>query len=84
MAESLDMLTILFIADNGKRGTYKLWHKVLKGGVIKWYWEAMGNEGNENSAWEATYAARTWIRDGIHSTGATSKHDSSKTTNTGE
>lgn len=72
------LLSIIFVADNGNRGTYELWHKVLKNHSVRWYWRALGNEGEEASAWEATHAARNWIRDGVHSTAATSIHQSNK------
>ncbi len=79
-----DALCIFFAADNNKCADYYLWHKCLKGGIIRWFWYALGNDGTEDSAFEATYAARNWIRDGNSTIGLTSKSNSSKTTNSGE
>lgn len=58
-----DALCIDFTADNQKRGTYYVWKKLLRGDV-QWFWSALGEDGVEDTAFEATQSARNWIRDG--------------------
>lgn len=57
-----DAVSIYFEADNGKKGTYHVWHR--KG---RYFWVGMGGSGEEEDALDATAAARRWIRDGIGS-----------------
>ena len=58
-------LRILYQADNGKKGEYTIYSVDLPHGVTKWCWQALGNNGEEESAYEATSAARDWIRNGV-------------------
>lgn len=62
-------LSIVYHADNGKKGVYYLWDKFVKvdGEVTRrWFWVSMGHDGTCDSAPEATDAARDWIRNGTH------------------
>jgi hypothetical protein len=62
-------LAVVYYADNGKHGTYYLWKVNLHRGEQLWCWYALGKDGEEGNAYEATLAARKWIRDGVHTLG---------------
>ena len=63
-----DAMSISFQASNGRKGNYYLW-KRMEGPwgnkVEVWYWYSLGNSGREDSASEATQAAKNWITNGI-------------------
>ncbi len=59
---------VLFVADNGKRGTIYVWKRAYREqGILveTFYWYALGNSGEEESVPDATAAARNWIRNGM-------------------
>ncbi len=64
-----DALCIYFTADNGKSGEYWVWNKITNrfDNRRTYYWYALGNQGEEESGYDATLAARNWIRDGVAS-----------------
>jgi hypothetical protein len=48
-------------AGRGKEGYYEFWTNRDK---TRYFWAALGNEGEERSGFEATEAAKEWIRNG--------------------
>lgn len=49
----------LYMSSNGRKGTFYVWPS----GKV-WYWEALGNNGEEATEQLAAEAAKRWIRDG--------------------
>jgi hypothetical protein len=47
-----------YAANNGKRGNFYVWDR-----NGKWYWQALGNNGECDTEQQATTEAKTWIRD---------------------
>ena len=58
---------IYFDAGRGRKGYYYLWQKAVPCNdyvEIKWFWSCLGNCGSEETAQDATDAARDWIKFG--------------------
>lgn len=78
-----DCIAIYFEADNHKAGTYYIWKRTFKRtGIIQWCWKALGHDGVEPTAFEATQSARNWIRDGVSTLGIVAKSNSNKHSST--
>jgi hypothetical protein len=57
-------VAVWFVASNGKKGMVETWTNRFQ---TKFFWQALGKQGEEESGFLAAEAARNWIRDGVAS-----------------
>jgi len=70
----IEAVCVAYTADNGKKGEYYMWKGSVGRGETRrdvYYWWALGNGGEEDTGFEATQAARAWIRNGLASVART-------------